>query len=229
MDISNSYRRTAAAAALGGALCFTVADLIRRMVEPANPAPMTLVRAVADHPSLWLLAGLLSAATAFLLAPAMMTAPLLARGRGRRITAVGATLTGIGAVAAAVHAAGYFGMYGVYASGGVDAAAVRSMESGSEGYPFFTAFIVLFMAGMTLGPLLLAIGLRRARLVPVWVPVAALVFVGAGASGGVLPGVIGVLAAIATFVPVARALAGPAVSSGPTRAVEAAVPDLSAG
>jgi MFS family permease len=208
MEISTTQRRTLAAGLVGGALCFTLADLVRRVVEPAAPSPSALTRAVADHPSLWLLAGLLSAATAFLLPPAMVVVPAIVRGRGHRLATTGALLTGIGAVAAAVHAAGYFGSYGIYASSGADRSAVRAMESGSEGYPFFTVFIVLFMAGMLLGPLLLGIGLRRARLVPVWVPVAALVFAAAGGTSGAWPGVIGVLAAVATFVPVAMALVG---------------------
>jgi len=208
MEISTTRRRTLAAGLMGGALCFTVADLVRRVVEPADPSPSNLTRAVADHPSLWLLAGLLSAATAFLLAPAMVTVPAIVRGRGRRLATTGAALTGIGVVAAAVHAAGYFGMYGVYASSGVDGSAVQAVESGSEGYPFFTVFIVLFMVGMMLGTLLLGLGLRRARLVPVWVPVTALVFVAAGGTSGVWPEVIGLVAAVATFGPVAQALAG---------------------
>jgi hypothetical protein len=209
MDHLINHRRAAAVAILAGALCFTSGNLIRRAVEPGDPSPTAIVQAVQSHPSLWLLAGLLSAATAFLLGPAVTTLLTLTRGRGRRLVAAGTVLTAVGSVAAAVHAAGYFGTYSIYASGGVGPAAVSAMESGSEESPFFKTFIVLFMAGMTLGPLLLGIGLRRARLVPVWVPVAALVFVAAGASSGLAAGVLGMLAAATTFVPVARALVIP--------------------
>jgi hypothetical protein len=52
---------------------------------------------------------------------------------------------------------------------------------------------------MLLGPILLAIGLRRACAVPVWVPVLAVVFVVAGAVSGVAAGLVGLVAGLAAF------------------------------
>jgi hypothetical protein len=61
---------------------------------------------------------------------------------------------------------------------------------------------------MMLGSIVLFVGLRRARRVPVWSVVAAVVFVAAGSTNGVAAGVLGIVAALAAFVPAARTLMG---------------------
>lgn len=58
-----------------------------------------------------------------------------------------------------------------------------------------------FLAGFSLGPILLTIGLRLAKLVPVWVPVAAIVMVVANFIGDIPAGAVQLLAAIETFRP----------------------------
>lgn len=203
-----SARPVVAAALVIGALGFTAADLVRRLVEPADPAPMTLAATAASHPAAWVTAGLLSAATPFLLLPGLGVLAATVRGRGARTTKTGAGLLAVGALAATVHAAGYFGMYDVYARADLGPASVGALDAASESSPFFMPFIVLFMAGMLLGPVLLAVGLRRAGLVPVWTIVVALVFVVAGGTGGVPAGVIGLVAFVALAGAVARVLGG---------------------
>ncbi len=204
--LSRSPRTFAAAGLVAGALGFTVADLVRRLVEPAHPTSVTLADAAGRHPGAWLAAGLLSALIPFLVLPGLSVLAATVRGRGARVVRVGAGLLGVGSIAACVHAAGYFGMYDVLARSGVDPSAVRAVDSASEASPFFVPFIVLFMAGMLLGPVVLAAGLRRARLVPVWAPLAAVVFAVAGGSGGVPAGVVGLVAFVALSASVARAL-----------------------
>jgi hypothetical protein len=209
MDTLTPRTRTLAAAGLvAGAATLTVADLLRRLVEPADPTAVTLADAAGRHSTAWLTAGLLSAATTFLLLPGLgvLVAPL--RGRGARTARVGAGLLAVGSVASCVHAAGYFGMYDALARSGVSPAAVRAVDSGSESSPFFVPFIVLFMLGMMLGPIVLAAGLRRARLVPVWAPLAAVVFAVAGGTAGVPAGVVGLVAFVALAVAAARVVSG---------------------
>ena len=201
---SPSPRTFAATGLVAGALGFTVADLARRLVEPAHPTSVTLAETAAQHPAAWLTAGLLSALLPLLVLPGLGLLALTVQGRGARVVRVGAGLLGIGSVAASVHAAGYFGMYDVLARSGVAPSAVRAVDSASESSPFFVPFIVLFMAGMLLGPIVLAAGMRRARLVPVWAPIAAVVFAVAGGTGGVAAGVVGLVA----FVALSAVMAG---------------------
>jgi hypothetical protein len=72
-----------------------------------------------------------------------------------------------------------------------------------------------------LGTLVLFVGLRRARRVPIWAVLAALVFVVCGSSSGAAAGVLGVLAALAAFVPAARALVTATEPAVQVRASEA--------
>ncbi len=76
----------------------------------------------------------------------------------------------------------------------LDPAAVTAFDTASEHTPFLVGFIVLFVLGLTLGQLVLWFGLWRARLVPVWALLAALVDVVAGNSQGMAAGVIGLVA-----------------------------------
>jgi hypothetical protein len=225
MDTLTPRTRILAAAGLvAGAATLTVADLVRRLVEPADPTAVMLADTAGRHSAAWLAAGLLSAVTTFLLLPGLGVLAVSLRGRGARTALVGAGLLAVGSIASCVHAAGYFGMYDALARSGVSPAAVRAVDSGSESSPFFVPFIVLFMLGMMLGPIVLAAGLRRARLVPVWAPVAAVVFAVAGGTAGVPAGVVGLVAFVALAVAVARAVAGEQL-----RSTRPAVLDASAG
>jgi hypothetical protein len=195
---SRSLRLTSAGLVLGS-IAFAGADLLRRVVEPAKIDATTLTAAVHDHAGAWAAAGLLAAAAAFLLLPGVLTARRTASGRGFAFTAIGSYVTTAGLLGSLLHAVGYYGMYGVYAKSGADTAAVQGIDKASDGYPVFGLGIALFMVGMLLGPILLTIGLRRASRVPVWVPLAALVFAVSGAVGGVPAGIVGLVAAVLTF------------------------------
>lgn len=196
------FRLTAAALALG-AVAFAAGDLLRRVVEPAKIDATSMTAAVHEHAGEWTTAGLLAAAAAFLLLPGVLAAGRAARGRGATLTTIGGYLTAAGLLASLIHTAGYYGMYGVYARSGADAAAIHTIDGASDGYPLFGVGIAIFMIGMLLGPILLTVGLRRATLVPVWAPVAAVVFAVSGAVSGVPAGVVGLIAAVLAFGSVA--------------------------
>ena len=95
-------------------------------------------------------------------------------------------------------------MAAIDGTSGAPMSAVTAMEDASNSYPLFVLVIIAFIAGMTLGPILLTWGLRRARLLPIWVPVAAVVFAVTGTVGGLPAGIVGLASAVVTFGMVAR-------------------------
>lgn len=97
-------------------------------------------------------------------------------------------------------------MAAIDGTSGAPLGAVEAMENASNTYPLFVLVIIGFIVGMTLGPIVLTWGLRRAGAVPIWVPVAALVFAVTGTVGGAVAGVVGLVAAVATFGMIGRAL-----------------------
>src|SRR6185437_9496201 len=107
----------------------------------------------------WTAAGLLAAAASFLLLSGVLAAGRSAPTRGAVLTVLGGGLTTVGLLASLIHAAGFYGSYGVYAKSGADPAVIHSIDSGSDSYPLFGIGIGLFMVGMLLGPILLTIGL----------------------------------------------------------------------
>jgi len=208
----HTFLRIAAVSLLAGPLLFTLADLVRRLVEPSgSPSAAEITRAVGDHSAAWLAAGALSLVAAPLLVVGVAGLVLDARGRGGRTTMVGATLVVIGGFASVGHAVAFYTPYALYDRAGTPEAAIRALDDAAESYPLLVALIASFVVGMMLGSVVLLVGLRRARRVPVWSVVAAVVFVAAGSSGGVVAGVVGVVAAAAAFGPAARSLVRPVV------------------
>jgi hypothetical protein len=182
-----------------GGITFSVGDLLRRSLEPDSPTPLTLTATAHDNAATWLLAALLVLSASFLLVPGAVAISRWVRGRGEVLTTVGAYLLGIGMICSALHVAGYYGLYGVLAGSGASDAAITAIDAQSEQYPLFVLGIIGFVVGTMLGTVLLAIGLRRARRVPIWVPVAAVVFVVAGTVEGVPAGLLGLVAAVASY------------------------------
>jgi len=199
--------RVAALLLVLGPLAFTLGDLLRRVVVPSgNPTAVSITQAVSDHQATWLAAGLLNLLTGFLLMPGALALIPASGLRGARLTTIGAVMVAVGSVAAAAHSIAFFSPYALYAKASAPAATVTAIDNASESYPLLIAVIAIFMIGMMLGSLLLFIGLRRARRVPIWSVVAVVVFVVSGSTGGVLPGVLGVVAGMVAFVPAARSL-----------------------
>ena len=182
---------------------------MRKLIVPSNEAVTAadLVGQVRLHPWAWLLAGLAMLIGSAVMLPGVAALWRTVAGRGRALTQAGALLLGVGLVASVGHALAFYGMAGIGADTDVPAATFQSIDDESNRYPLFLLVIVLFVVGTVVGTVLLAVGLRRARLVPVWVPVAAIVFALTGTLGGVASGVVGVLAAVATFGPMAWVIA----------------------
>jgi hypothetical protein len=199
MNTSSLRIRLAAGGLALGAIAFGVGDILRRAVQPAKTDTASMTSAVQTHSAAWTVAGLLAAAAAFLLLAGVSAAGRSVPGRGAVLTVLGGGLTIVGLLASLIHAAGFYGFYGVFAKSGGDAAAINAIDSASDSYPLFGIGIALFMLGMLLGPILLTIGLRRAALVPVWVPIAAVVFAVSSSVGGAAAGIVGLLAAVLTF------------------------------
>jgi len=200
-------RRAGGAALAAGAVAFASADLVRRLVEPQAANPSSIAAAVRAHAGAWTLAGLLALASAFLLLVGAAATTRLAPARGAALTRIGAYLLAAGAVASVGHTVGYFADYARLSSNGLDAKAVTAAQGGSDAVS--VVVIAVFMLGLLVGPVLLTLGLRRARAVPVWVPVAAIVFVVAGSVSGPAAGVVGLLAALASLGAVGVVLARP--------------------
>ncbi|MGN6610836.1 MAG: hypothetical protein ACTHLJ_03595 [Angustibacter sp.] len=190
--------RSAGPALVAGVLAFSVGDLLRRVVEPSGASSASAVTAAVDaHTGLWLVAGLLELVAAALLLVGALSAGRLAPARGGRLTGIGSGLLAAGAVASVGHTIGYYGTYAQYADSGLDASTLNGLSQAND--VLGGVAIAVFMLGLLLGPVLLTIGLRRAGVVPVWVPVAAVVFVVAGAVSGVAAGVVGLVAGLASL------------------------------
>jgi hypothetical protein len=202
-----THARIAAAGLLLGPLLFTLADLFRRLVEPSGtPTAAQITRAVSQHEATWLAAGLLSMIAAPCFVAGVVGLAVAVGGRGGRLTAVGAALVGFGSIASVAHAVAFFSPYALYDRAGTSSTAMTALDDASESYPLLVAVIVVFLVGMMLGSIILLIGLRRARRVPLWSVVAVIVFVACGSTGGVGPGVLGIVAALLAFAPAARSL-----------------------
>jgi hypothetical protein len=208
---NSNHVRIAAPALASGALLFALGDLLRRLVEPGGTASATdIAAAVGQHPATWLAAALMSLAAAFFLvlgaSGLVATTSAAAGARGARVTIVGAVMVAVGAVAAVGHTVAFFALYALYDKAHIAGADIKALDDASESAPLLVVLIVLFIVGMMIGSIVMVAGLRRARRVPIWSLVAAVVFVVCGSTGGVLPGIIGILAALAAFVPAARAI-----------------------
>lgn len=214
---NSTHTRIAAAGLVVGPLLFTLGDLLRRLVEPSGtPSATAVTAAVGSHSGIWLVAGLLSVTAAFCLLPGVGGLLASTSGRGARTTTVGALMVGAGGLAMVGHTVAFYAPYALYAKAHTSASEVTALDRASESYPLLIALIVVFVVGMALGPVVLLIGLRRARRVPVWAVVASVVFAASGSTGGVAVGVLGIAAALATFLPAARSL----TVAGATRATD---------
>ena len=204
---TDTRTRIAATLLVVGALTFTVGDLVRRLVEPSgSPKAVDITHAVGQHHGAWLLAGFLGLVAGLCLAPALLTLIPSAGARGSRVTTTGALMASVGAMASIGHTIAFYSPYSLFADARVPGTEVTAIDKASESSPLLIALIVLFIAGMMLGSIVLFVGLRRAGRVPIWSVVAVVVFVACGSTGGVVPGVIGIIAAAAAFVPAAKNL-----------------------
>ncbi|WP_029144326.1 hypothetical protein [Microbacterium luticocti] len=189
-----------------GVLSLVVTTVMQWMLQPSAPDP-TPADVAAQFPAAWTVLGLLAVfgPLAWLGAiPAVMRLP---RRRGRVVTVAGGVLTALALGTGIGHLALFFGLFGSLAAAGASHETAQQVAAGSDGDLLTGVLLVVFLVAFALGPIVLTIGLRIAGLVPVWVPVAAVVTAAASFLGGPIAGVVQLLALLATWVPTGVALA----------------------
>lgn len=189
---------------LAGAICFAAGDLLRRTVDGSTSTPSELMRAVAGHQGVWLLAGSLSILASALMVPGTVWLLATARGRGQRVTRIGAGLLFLGQLAAVGHGVAFYGLPTLGVDAGTSASAYDALDRASEHSPLLIGLIVVFILGNVIGTLVLFVGLRRAHRVPVWSLVACVVFVATANAAGVAAGALGLLMIVAMYAPLCR-------------------------
>lgn len=205
----NTYpqSRFPAVALVIGICAFAIGELLRQLVYSGSAdSPVALTQAVSAHAGLWTTAGFTSLLVPVLMLPGLFRIIAEARGRGARVTRIGGWLVVIGLIASVGHLATYFIPPVQYADAGTSATTITALYNASGQVPMFMAFIVCVMLGMVVGTVVLLVGLRRARRVPIWAVVTAVVFAVSEFSGGTPSAAIALLAAVATFIAVARSL-----------------------
>jgi Domain of unknown function (DUF4386) len=166
-DSRNFGRTLAGIALIAAPLLF----LLGSAIDPAwaEDTDEYLSEVAADK-GLYLLAGILNLVGALLLIPGLLGVIHLLRRRRVTLGQVGAALVMVGAVAiASTYAISVIEIVGTgdeFDRGQVVSLLDEAEESG-EAAPIF----VMFLLGLVLGSILLAIGLWRQKAVPVWVPI----------------------------------------------------------
>lgn len=180
--------------------------ILQWFMQPSDPAATPIVVA-QQNPTLWLVVGLLGVLGPLVWVAGIVSITLLVRTRGWTLTTVGGYLTGAGLIAGVGHLALFFGLMTDAARAGLDAKTGMSLLGADDASFLSPALLYCFLIGFSLGPILLTIGLRRAKLLAVWVPVAAIIMVVASFVGGVPAGIVQLIALVATFGPMIIVLA----------------------
>lgn len=158
------------------------------------------------HPSAWMAIGLLAVFGPGVWIIGILAVTTSTRGRGWIFSTIGGSVTAVALAAGVGHLAVYFALAGDLAGANVADAAVRAVTAADNADPMSTTLLLVFLAGFTIGPVLLCIGLRRAALVPVWLPVAAVIAGVANFAGGPIAGSVQLVMLAATYLPMARLL-----------------------
>jgi hypothetical protein len=199
-----------------GVLSLVAATILQWVVQPSDPSGTPLDLAKED-PGIWLVVGLLGVLGPLVWVAGIVAVTMIHRSRWWQVTTIGGYLTGGGLVAGVGHLALFFGLITDAAGAGVDSDTGMALLGADDGSVLSNVLLYGFLVGFSLGPILLTVGLRLAKLVPVWVPVAAIVMVVANLIGGIPAGIVQLLAVLATFGPLAVLLArkedAPAVST----------------
>jgi hypothetical protein len=198
MTATTVWRWIGAAGIALGLASFVATTILQWVLQSDSPTPGD---AVSAHPALWTTASLLAVLGPLVWSAGVAAVTLQIPERGWVLTTIGGTLTGLGLVAGVGHLALYFGLFGDLAGAAADSATVQAVSAADDSSAVSTVLLLLFLVGFSLGPIVQTAGLRRARALPVWVPVAALVAAVANFVGGPVAGIVQLLALLATFVP----------------------------
>jgi hypothetical protein len=194
------HRTVTVAALLVGPLSLIVATILQWLVTPAGPSS-TIFDMISDNSTTWSAVGLISVFGPLCWLAGIPAVIDLVHGRGWTLTTIGGYLTAAGLAAAVGHLAIYFALYGTAASSGLHADALKALETASSDNLLSNLLLFLFLACFSVGPILLTVGLRMAKQVAVWVPVAAIVMTVANFVGGVPAGIVQLCALVLTFAP----------------------------
>lgn len=209
-----------------GPLSLIVTNIAQWMLQPTGPDP-TATSAAVQFPTAWLVIGVLSVFGPLVWLAGLPATAALAPARGRIVTAVGTLVTGAGLAAAIGHLAAFFGVYGAIAAAGLPRDGTAAMESAADAEPLGNILLVVFLVCYSLGPIVLTVGLRIARRVGVWVPIAAVLTAGANLFGGPIAGVVQLAALAAVWgsilVAVVRSGSGAKRRAGAVAEVPAAL------
>jgi hypothetical protein len=167
-------------------LSLIVTGLAQWFLQPSGANP-TAADAAAQFPVAWWAIGLTAVFGPLVWLAGIPAATSAGTGRGATVRLVGGLLTGAGLAAAVGHLALVFGL--------------------AADSPVGDVLLIVFLVGFSVGPIVLTVGMRMARVVAVWVPVAAVVTAVASFVGGPIAGVAEYAALALTWAPVAIAVA----------------------
>lgn len=191
-------RIVAVIALIVGPLTLVIADIMQWTLQPAGADP-TPADVAAQFPTAWLTVALLSVFGPIVWLAGLPAASALADRRGALATRVGALVTGLGLAAGVGHLALFFGLYGALASAGLDATAAHRMSAAGDADLVGNVLLIAFLICYSLGPIVMTVGLRIARRVAVWVPIAAVLTAGANLFGGPIAGIVQLVALAAVW------------------------------
>jgi hypothetical protein len=166
-DASN-FRRTLAGVALVAApIAFGASDVVRLYVEGGAAEGVEQLAAIEAKIGWWRVATVLDMAGIILFVPAILGIMHLLRRRSVVLGHIGGALALLGVLGFAGHNAGYFGMFGAAATSELGHAELYEFfEHAITATPAIIMYVAMFLIGFLFGPILLGIGLYRARAVP---------------------------------------------------------------
>lgn len=195
-----SWRLIGAVGMILGVVSFIVTTIVQWMLQPSSPSS-TVIDVVNQYPGAWLLVSVLAVLGPLVWVAGIGAITSLVRDRGWVLTTIGGTVTALGLIAGVGHLALFFGVSGDLAASSIGSKSVEALQRADDSSVIGTLLLLLFLVGFSLGPILLTIGLRRAKLVAVWVPVAAIVMVVANFVGGIPAGAVQLVAMLLAFGP----------------------------
>lgn len=216
--MSTSFGKPVSIAALAiGPLSLIVGNIAQWLLQPTGDNP-TATDVASQFPASWLAIGLLGVFGQLIWLAGIPAAVDLTPGKGRLVTLTGGLLTGAGLAAGIGHIALYFGFYNALAQAGLSPDALADLDAAVGQETLGNVLLMVFLACYSVGPMVLTIGLRVGRVVPVWVPIAAIVTAGANLFGGPIAGVVQLVTLVLLWAPlvlaVARQESDPSTGSG---------------
>lgn len=205
MAAERFWRRAGVTGMIIGMASLIAATVIQWFAQPAEPSA-TPIDVAQQNPTLWLVIGLLGVFGPLAWVAGIVSITLLVRAKGWTLTTIGGYITGAGLIAGVGHLALFFGVISDAAGSGIDTDSGVALLRVDDASILSTVLLYAFLIGFSVGPILLAVGLRQAKLLPVWVPVAAVIMVVANFVGGIPAGIVQLIAVMATFGPMVLVL-----------------------